>query len=203
MPLLPVVLSQYADQHRLARVGCGQLTTGSPCGAGGRGPSAIRSAMPTLQVGANKFTMADGRKGRFRSGEGHKRWALQRRGRSPPAWTRAPPKLSPLALGGFVSMCLATAMTLPTVIWLAGGGLCGGATSCSGPADIPALALVLLWLSVSLGIAALTILISARMKIHGSGSKLLTVGFVLAVVGTLIVLSIAFKILSRALNESI
>jgi hypothetical protein len=106
-------------------------------------------------------------------------------------------------VGGFVSICVATAMTLPAVIWLAGGGLCGGATSCSGPADMPALALVLLWLSVPLGIAALAILISARMKIHRSGSKLLAAGFVLAVVGTFIVASIAFRIFSLALNESI
>jgi hypothetical protein len=61
----------------------------------------------------------------------------------------------------------------------------------------------LLWLSVPLGIAALAILISARTRIPRSGSKLLTVGFVLAVVGTLIVASIAFQVFSRALNESI
>lgn len=77
------------------------------------------------------------------------------------------------------------------------------ATSCSGPADIPALALVLLWLSVPLGIAALAILILVRTKIHRLGSKLLTVGFILAVVGMFIVASIAFKIFSHALNESI
>lgn len=126
--------------------------------------------------------------------------AQEREGPSGP--DEGSPKLSPLEVGGFVSMCLATAMTLPAFIWLVGGGLCGGATSCSGPADIPALALVLLWLSVPVGIAALAILISARTN-HRSGSKLLTVGFVLAVAGTLIVASIAFQIFSRALNESI
>jgi hypothetical protein len=113
------------------------------------------------------------------------------------------PKLSSLAVGGFVSMCLATAMTLPAFIWLVGGGLCGGATSCSGPADIPASALVLLWPLCSARDRALAIFISARTKIGRSGSKLLTVGFVLAVVGTLIVASIAFQVFSRALNESI
>jgi len=41
------------------------------------------------------------------------------------------------------------------------------------------------------------------MKIRRSGSKLLAAGFVLAVVGTFIVASIAFRIFSLALNESI
>lgn len=153
--------------------------------------------------GAKKFTIG-GRVGkeRFQSEEATEMGVAKER-EEPSGPDERSPKLSPLAVGGFVSMCLATAMTLPAFIWLVGGGLCGGATSCSGPADIPALALVLLWLSVPLGIAALAILISARTKIHRSGSKLLTVGFLLAVVGTLIVASIAFQIFSRALNESI
>jgi hypothetical protein len=65
--------------------------------------------------------------------------------REEPPGPNGSPKLSSLAMVGFVSMCLATAITLPALIWLLGGGLCGpGNTTCSGPADMPVPALVLL-----------------------------------------------------------
>jgi hypothetical protein len=124
--------------------------------------------------------------------------------REEPPVTNGSPRLSSLAMVGFVSMCLATAMTLPALIWLLGGGLCGrGNTTCSGPADMPVPALVLLWLSVPLGLAALAILMWARAKIHRSGSKLSTVGFVMAVVGTLIVANIAYQFFQRLVGEGI
>jgi hypothetical protein len=157
---------------------------------------------PALQVGGKKFTIG-GLVGGKGSGPRYTEMGVEKEREEPSGPDEGSPELSSPAVVGFVLMCLATAMTLPAFIWLAGGGLCGGATSCSGPADIPGLALVLLWLSVPLGIAALVTLISAWTKIHRSGSKLLPVGFVLAVVGTLTVASIAFQIFSRALNESI
>lgn len=128
---------------------------------------------------------------------------VSKKGEEPPGPDNGSAKIGSLAVVGFVSMCVATAMTLPAFIWVAGGGLCGGASSCSGPADIPVPLLVLLWLSVPLGIAALAILMRARTRLYRSGSTLLTVGFVLAVIGTLSVAIIALQVFSRALNESI
>jgi hypothetical protein len=123
----------------------------------------------------------------------------------PPGPNGAPKRLS-LARVGFVSMCLATAMTLPALIWLLGGNLCGrGRDTCSGPADMPVPAVVLLWLSVPLGLGALAILIWAATKLKRSGepreSNLVKVGIVMAVVGTLIVANICYVFLQRIAGD--
>jgi hypothetical protein len=116
-----------------------------------------------------------------------------------------------LASWGLVLTGLATVMTLPAFVWIVGGGLCGpGNSTCSGPADIPPPALILLGLSVPLGSIALGILLHARRQIRraerdpsGRADLLTAIGYLLAIAGTVIVAYIAYTLFLRAATEPI